>query len=395
MLHLVLAVFSLLNLQSAASLPAGPAPAKSGNEQAGNRPKQMPFPAVHDWNSVAISLHRSGCYSICPTYVVEVHGNGEVFYEGYAAVAFTGHHRASVSQANVLELLRLFERADFFSLRDRYMAPISDHPTFTTSIEIEGVRKQVDDYAGRQAGMPAAVSELEDAIDRLAGAERWTKGIEEPGKGDTISALVEEHWDFHSPEAADTLARVAEMGNAALVHQLIALGTPLTGRVGYSIEIPPEDRGLSALELAARRGDLEMLRSLLQAGAGWADTEKSQGDRSLDRALVLAAQSGSTPSVQLLLQAGAAVSSRPDRGGDVLVSAVRSGVPGVVAALLDWRPDLNAPASDGRTALAEAVAQLRAASATRNAAAQVARSGERAVDRAEVVRMLLAAGAVE
>ncbi len=398
MLYLLLAAGFLMQAAQTVDDQAKVSPvAATAAQPPGSEPARVAFPRVHDWNSVKIKLHRSGCYSVCPTYVVEVHGNGEVFYEGLSSVAFTGRYHGYVPQTNVSELVRLFERADFYSLRDQYIAAISDHPTFTTSIEIDGARKQVDDYAGQQAGMPAAVTELENAIDRLTGSARWTRGSSETGEagsGDTVAALIEQHWDFKSPEAADSLARVAELGSAAVVQDLIRMGTPVTGTVGYNIETPPEDRGLSALELAARRGDVEMVRALLQAGAGSADPEKSQGERILDRALVLAARSGSASSVRMLLEAGAALGSRPDRGAEVLVNAARSGVPGVMAELLTYRPDVNAQAADGRTALAQAMEETLAGEKA-GSAAQPGRKGQESIDRSEVVRLLRQAGAVE
>jgi uncharacterized protein DUF6438/ankyrin repeat protein len=389
MLPLLLVAGFLMQTGQAVPDPAtAPAAAEKVTQRPAGGPARVAFPQVRDWNSLKITLHRSGCYSVCPTYSLEVRGNGEVFYEGHASVAFMGRHQGHVPQQNVSELVRLFEQADFYSLRDHYIAAISDHPKFTTSIEIDGARKEVDDYAGQQAGMPAAVSELENAVDRFAGSARWTRGLAETGSGDTVTALIEQHWDFKSPEAADTLARVAELGNGAMVQDLLRMGTPVTGTVGYNIETPPEDRGLSALELAARRGDVEMVRALLQAGAASADPEKAQGERILDRALVLAARSGSVAVVRLLLEAGAALSSRPDRGAEVLVNAAHSGVSGVMTELLDYRPDVNAPAADGRTALEQAVEEA-------GKAAKASAAGQEKVDRGEVVRVLRAAGAVE
>jgi hypothetical protein len=59
--------------------------------------KRKPFPQIHDWNSLKIILARTGCYGSCPSYEVEVHGDGTVLYEGRSFVAITGSHRASVS----------------------------------------------------------------------------------------------------------------------------------------------------------------------------------------------------------------------------------------------------------------------------------------------------------
>jgi hypothetical protein len=135
--------------------------------------QHVPFPEVHDWNSIKITLERTACYGMCPAYKVELHGDGTVLYEGRSSVAVTGIQRASVSQANIVELVKLFEQADYYSLRSEYKSRITDNPTQTTSIEIDGQRKQIVDYVGLYVGMPVSVMKLEEAIDRLSGDARW------------------------------------------------------------------------------------------------------------------------------------------------------------------------------------------------------------------------------
>ena len=45
------------------------------------------FPEIHDWNTLRITLSRSGCYGRCPVYKVEIHGDGTVLYDGKVNVA--------------------------------------------------------------------------------------------------------------------------------------------------------------------------------------------------------------------------------------------------------------------------------------------------------------------
>ena len=135
--------------------------------------QRVPFPKVHDWNSVKITLERTACYGICPAYKVELHGDGTVFYEGRDFVAVKGSQHAAVPQVNIAELLKLFEQADYYSLRNEYKSRITDNPTKTISIEIDGQRKQVVDYVGLYVGMPLSVIKLEEAIDRLSGDAKW------------------------------------------------------------------------------------------------------------------------------------------------------------------------------------------------------------------------------
>jgi hypothetical protein len=131
------------------------------------------FPEINDWNTLRITLSRSGCYGRCPAYKVEIHGDGTVLYDGKDYVAHKGSHMTKISHASLVELIDFFRTANYFSLRDRYVSGITDYPEYETSIAFDGVSKSVSDYAGQSVGMPATVSDLEAAIDRLSGASKW------------------------------------------------------------------------------------------------------------------------------------------------------------------------------------------------------------------------------
>lgn len=328
------------------------------------------FPEIRKWNSLRMSLERTGCFGACPSYSIEVHGDGTVFYNGNGYVAVLGHHSGQVSEQAVLSMLDAFRAADFFSLRNSYREGVTDNPTFTTSIQFDDHSKKVIDYVGREVGMPAAVTRLEDTIDRVADSERWTKG-----DSGTVPALEGESTDFTSQRAADILARVAMYGSADAVRQLVAAGVPLNGH---------DDMGDSPLGRAASRGDLDMLRSILQGGA---DTDPP----AMLMALSQAAAAGNLDCVKLLIKAGANPNARPvldgppivrGEGDPPIVAAASSGVPSVVEEILKYHPDISARGTENRTALIAAVdAYTWFDSQNKN------------VDRVSVVRLLLAAGA--
>ncbi|HXY02973.1 MAG TPA: DUF6438 domain-containing protein [Terriglobales bacterium] len=132
----------------------------------------IPFPEIHDWNSLRITLRRSACYGICPTYRTEIHGDGTVLYNGEANVGTTGEKKLKISQPSLVQLVDAFRKADYFSLADGYVSGITDMPTYASSISFDGQSKSVLDYVGRSLGMPPAVSNVEEAIDRLSGASK-------------------------------------------------------------------------------------------------------------------------------------------------------------------------------------------------------------------------------
>ena len=320
-------------------------------------PKHAPFPQVHNWNSVKIVLSRTGCFGTCPSYMVEIHGDGAVLYDGRSYVAITGSHRASVSSGVVSETVEAFRAADYFSLKDKYMWGATDLPTYKTSISIDGRTKEVVDYAGQAVGMPESVSKLEETIDSLSGVERWTKG-----NGETVPALMQEKFDFTSPKASEFLANVAQRGDAEAVRDLIAAGVivspePVQPRLG----MPG-----TALENAAQRGDVEMLRALLSAGIKDPDAKTE--------ALKRASSAGKMDGIRLLIGSGA-----DPTAPDVLIQASASGILTVVQEILKYKPDVNSRGQGGTTALI--------------ACLQAYHYKDKDVNLKEVVRMLVDAGA--
>ncbi|HEY0781444.1 MAG TPA: DUF6438 domain-containing protein [Thermoanaerobaculia bacterium] len=129
-------------------------------------------------SAVRIVLDRSVCYGDCPVYRVEIDGDGAVTYVGRAYVKVIGTRRATVPRSEVDALLAQFHAAKFFDLKDEYRAPVTDFPTYTVTLEEGGRKKTVVDYAAaafpKYVTMPAVVTELEKAIDRVAKTSRWT-----------------------------------------------------------------------------------------------------------------------------------------------------------------------------------------------------------------------------
>jgi hypothetical protein len=135
----------------------------------------VPFPEIHDWNSLRITLTRTLCYGTCPDYSVEIDGDGTVIYTGNRFVAVTGVQKSRISMDAVRELVDLFRKADYFSLRDSYAATVTDNPTFYTSISFDGKTKKVRNYVGWEVGILQGVTNIEEAIDRIADTYKWIK----------------------------------------------------------------------------------------------------------------------------------------------------------------------------------------------------------------------------
>jgi hypothetical protein len=298
---LTLALASAHPDTSCAAPPGGPVAMTwlGGRQPPEDRPKRhIPMPAGNPAGAV-VRLERSGCYGDCPIYTVEVHGNGDVVYQGSCHVLVVGHHQWRIEPAEVVALMGQVRAADFWSLKRRYAAPITDNATYRLTVTVGGHTKTLEDYVGVAAGMPKAVSALEDAVDHLAGTDRWLVG-----DTSTIASLQAEGWDFHSAEAAQTLARAAAKAPEEVALRLLALGAPPVSAPSAS-DCYPQDES-SAVAAAAEQRRLTLLNALIAAGA--------------------------------FQQAGSKE--------DALFGAVASGDPAIVNAILEHHPNINARISD-------------------------------------------------
>ncbi|WP_314191573.1 ankyrin repeat domain-containing protein [uncultured Arthrobacter sp.] len=96
---------------------------------------------------------------------------------------------------------------------------------------------------------------------------------------------------------------------------------------------------------AARKGDTELLRSYLNAGAPATLTNHAG-----DSLVMLAAYHGHAETVQLILHHGADANAANDRGQTPLAGAVFKGYPDVVRALVDAGADPDAGSPSARDA---------------------------------------------
>lgn len=287
-------------------------------------------------------------------------GDGDVEFEGTSGVLVTGHHRGHISEQAVRDLLAAFRRANYFSLKDKYVFPATDAPTYTTSIEFDGIKKSVRDYVGLSAGMPEIVPDLEDAIDRIAGTEKWIKG-----NAETPAALVAEGWDFRADtqENRALFARVVAHGSQELIDLFVTHGAPALGMT---------EEGQSALASAAGNGNFELVKLMLK-------NQPKPPAGLLSCALGEAARSGNLDLVEFLIDKNGDVNGPPCGKYDTataLMKATQSGKADVVEEILKYHPDVEAKDINGYTALAYFLERP-----------------ARKVDTQKIVSLLLAAGA--
>ncbi len=296
---------------------------------------RIPFPEIKDLSTLRMSLTRTSCFGSCPAYSVEVRGNGVVVYRGEQNVLITGEHHARISSQEVIRLLEVYRNADYFSLKDGYSQSVTDVPTYTTSIEFDGLKKSVGDHVGAGAGMPDSVTELEDKLDELGGTEKWLNETTQ-----TWPALVAEHWNFRADtdENRTLFASVAERGSVELTQQFITAGSPTLGM---------NKDGASALVKAAEKGNLELVRRMV-------DKQAQLPSQLLFRSLRAAAQSGNVDLMEFLIGKGANVNGASDNPNDrdtVLIGAASGCKKEAVEETLRYHPHVNAQDFNGNSAL--------------------------------------------
>ena len=137
---------------------------------------KVEFPEIKDWSSLRITLSRTVCFGTCPSYRVEIRGDGTILYRGDNFAAVKGERTARIAPAAVKALFEKFRRADFFWLFDTYTASVTDMPSYELTLSFDSHDKSVRDYAGQMVGMPAVVRDLEQAVDDTAQTKRWVVG---------------------------------------------------------------------------------------------------------------------------------------------------------------------------------------------------------------------------
>jgi hypothetical protein len=332
------------------------------------------FPPI-DYSSLRIRLARSNCFGPCPDYEVSIDGSGAVEFvtspppwgepakvygpQGLAHnVLLPGQHRAQIGRPALDALIERFRAARFFGLEAEYQDRIEDMPTTALRFETGGRGWTVSERGGEAAGMPLAVTELEEAVDSAAGTARWVKGDE-----GTVAALRSEGFDFGSPRAAELTAYavLASQAPEAMILGLLEAGVSPDQPLVFDSGDRPTRLGETLLLAAIGKHRPRLFAYL--ADRGWL------AGIPRERLSPAFAESGGgcDPAVaRRLIGAGADADARAfppagigrEKDSTALIAAVARYGPcdgvelaPVVAALVELGVDINATDAAGRTVL--------------------------------------------
>lgn len=261
--------------------------------------RHVPFPEIRDPSSIRIGFAQHGtCFAPCLTYSVEIAADGIVSFDGEVDTIIAGRHTATVSPGAVSALVDLFRNSDFFSFDDEDFPWMgADLPSSTLWISFDGRTKSFEDRS--RPDVPAQIATLQAAVIRTSGADKWILGTDE-----TLDLLRAGGVDLRSSSAAALVAGAMAQHRSDFLRSLLAAGSPLDGPKGmpgsYALVIAASrddrdatavaeaaaargtpDEKSAALVIAARLGDLELLRRLLSGGAD-PNAGNAEGTRPLD-----------------------------------------------------------------------------------------------------------------
>lgn len=118
-----------------------------------------------------ITMEKTVCFGTCPVYQIRIYNNGLAEYSGEMHVRKIGQYRRQLPSETISELIRSFERADFYALKDEYVADVTDLPTTYLTFQHNGKFKKVKDLIDA----PQQLIDLENQVAAIAESPDWVK----------------------------------------------------------------------------------------------------------------------------------------------------------------------------------------------------------------------------
>jgi hypothetical protein len=116
-------------------------------------------------DSLLMSMERTPCFGLCPTYKIEIYKKGFVLYRGYTYVENKGIYSTHLSAEDVKKLTDYANEIKYFELKDTYInAYMTDFPSTITTVKMDGQSKTIND--GHE-DTPSELVFLEKMIDDL------------------------------------------------------------------------------------------------------------------------------------------------------------------------------------------------------------------------------------
>lgn len=116
-----------------------------------------------------ITLEKTECYGRCPVYKLMIYDDGQALYQGISHVDKIGEYQQQLPADTIASLIQHFEQSGFWSLKDEYVADVTDLPVTYLSFQYQGKHKKIKNLI--QA--PAELTALENRIAALGESPGW------------------------------------------------------------------------------------------------------------------------------------------------------------------------------------------------------------------------------
>lgn len=116
------------------------------------------------------SIVRTACFGTCPIYNMTIYSDGYVEYNGIRFVPKLGEQTGQIPVDQLQHFVDKANEIEFMEMEDEYDSPITDLPSATTTIVLNGKKKSVR----RRHNYPQRILQFEVLFDDLIETVEWT-----------------------------------------------------------------------------------------------------------------------------------------------------------------------------------------------------------------------------
>ena len=168
-MRLVLVLIGLGILVSCSQKKSVVDPALTMETPVGENTEQTIDDAIKS-DSLYAHIQRGACFGACKVYTLEVYNSGYIRYFGEKNCPTLGTHYGMLKKEEFQALKEKVGEVGYANFKDSYNTPnVTDVPTVTTSVLIDGKRKTVT----RTMGFPKELKEFEDYFDVIIENQKW------------------------------------------------------------------------------------------------------------------------------------------------------------------------------------------------------------------------------
>lgn len=123
-----------------------------------------------------VAMERTVCFGTCPAYSLTIESDGKVTFNGKQFVQHTGVVTGEMNQKNLDQLIKRIDESNFmeFPTNPECESRYTDMPSVYLTIQLDGKRNSLTHYHGCKGfEFEEDLFALEEAIDSLAGTDKW------------------------------------------------------------------------------------------------------------------------------------------------------------------------------------------------------------------------------